>query len=236
MRRLLTVLSVAVLASGAFAAPAAAQQSLSLYGGRFSPNGETSRIQENGFSNDVLVNNLDFLLFDIDDFKGGTFGADYLIAIGDYVEAGLGVGYYQKTVPTIWDGLVDDTDGSPIETDLKLRIVPMSATVRFLPIGRTTPVQPYIGAGVGVFAWRYIETGEFLDFDDFIFRATYEGSGTTTGPLILGGVRFPIGNFDVGGEVRWQKAEGELPADQFFSADKIDLGGWTWNATFNIRF
>ena len=235
MRRLLTVLSVAVLASGALAAPAAAQQSLSIYGGRFSPNGEDSRIQENGFSNDVLVNNLDFLLFDLDDFKGGTFGADYLIALGEYVEAGLGVGYYKKTVPSIYADL-ENANGSEIEQDLKLRIVPMTATVRFLPIGRTTPVQPYIGAGVGVFAWKYTESGEFVDFDDNIFRATYEGSGSSAGPLILGGVRFPLGNFDLGGEVRWQKAEGELPADQFFSADKIDLGGWTWAATFNIRF
>jgi hypothetical protein len=27
-----------------------------------------------------------------------------------------------------------------------------------------------------------------------------------------------------------------LPADELFSADRIDLGGWNYLATFNVRF
>jgi hypothetical protein len=235
MRRLLSVIALVVLVSGAFAAPASAQQSLNIYFGGFSPNGEDSRVKDNGVSNDVLVNDLDFFAFDIKDFRGGIVGADYLTGLGEFFEAGLGVGFYKRTVPSIYSLEVDQF-GDPIEQDLKLRIVPMTATIRVLPFGRSMPVQPYLGAGVGVFVWRYTETGDFIDFDDQIFHGSFEGKGATAGPIVLGGVRFPIGNWDLGGEVRYQKAVGDLPADQFFSADKIDLGGWTYAATLNIKF
>ena len=97
-------------------------------------------------------------------------------------------------------------------------------------------MQPYIGGGVGLFWWRYTETGEFVDFDSTIFRETYIGDGGAAGPVILGGVRFGLGSWDLGGEIRYQKAEGELPPDQGFSGDKIDLGGFNYLVTVNIRF
>jgi hypothetical protein len=77
-----------VLVSGVFASPAFAQQSLNIYFGGFSPNGEDSRIKDNGVSNDVLVNNLDFFAFNISDFRGGIVGADYLAGLGEFLEAG----------------------------------------------------------------------------------------------------------------------------------------------------
>lgn len=213
-----------------------AQQSLNLYVGAFSPLGEDARVRDRGRSNDVLVNNLDFLAFDIKDFKGGTVGAEYLVGLGDYLDAGLGLGIYKRTVPSVYADLVNE-NGTEIEQDLKLRIVPFTATVRFLPFGRSVPVKPYIGAGVGVFAWRYVEVGNFVDADfNILPRESFVGSGTASGPVVLGGLRFPLGPWDLGGEVRYQKATGDLPADQFFSADKIDLGGWTYAATFNIHF
>lgn len=236
MRRLPFALAAAVLA-GIVLAPATsyAQQSLSFYVGGFVPRGEDSRVRTNGTSDDVLVNNLDFLAFNIKDFNGATAGAEYLVGVGDWLEAGLGVGIYSRTVPSIYADLVN-ANGSEIEQDLKLRIVPFTATVRFLPLGRRAGVEPYVGAGVGIMNWRYSESGEFVDSDSSIFRASYVGSGTATGPVILGGVRVPIGAVGIGGEIRYQKAEGDLPADQFFSGNKIDLGGWNYLATVQIRF
>ena len=97
-------------------------------------------------------------------------------------------------------------------------------------------MQPYIGGGIGLFKWRYSESGEFVDFDSTIFRETYIGDGTEVGPVILGGVRFPLGSWDIGGEIRYQDAEGELPSDQGFSGSKIDLKGFSYLLTFNVRF
>jgi hypothetical protein len=235
MRRILIVFSAAALVSGLAPAPAAAQQSFNFYLGGFTPASEDARSRSGGRSDDVLVNNLDFLSFNIKDFNNVTVGGEWLVALGNRTEAGLGLGIYSKSVPSVYADLVNE-DLSEIEQDLKLRIVPFTATFRFLPLGRESGVQPYIGAGVGLYRWRYTESGDFVDFDSTIFRETYIGTGGAAGPVVLGGLRFPLGSWDVGGEVRYQNAEGTLPDDQGFSADKIDLGGFNYLLTFNVRF
>lgn len=212
-------------------ASASAQQSLNLYLGGFVPRSEDARSP-----NDVLVNNLDFLDFYLSDFGGVTVGGEWLIGLGDKFEGGLGVGISSRTVPSVYLDFTN-SDGSEIEQDLKLRIVPFTATFRFLPLGRRDAIEPYIGAGVGVLAFRYSESGQFVDSrDNTIFRETYVGSGTATGPVILGGVRVPIGSGAVGGEIRYQAAEGALPTDQGFAGSVIDLGGFSYLLTLKFRF
>src|SRR5262249_36108338 len=126
---------------------------------------------------------------------------------------------------------------SEIEQDLHLRIIPFTATIRFLPIGRNGPIEPYIGAGVGILRWRYVETGEFIDPTDFTtFNDTFVGSGGAAGPVILGGVRFPIGKMSVGGEIRYQSAKGDLPPSETFAGNRIDLSGYTYLGTFQFKF
>ena len=53
---------------------------------------------------------------------------------------------------------------------------------------------------------------------------------------MLGGVKVPIGPVAVGGEIRYQSAVADLPRDQGFAGTKIDLGGFNYLLTFNIRF
>jgi hypothetical protein len=232
MRRTLTVLAVALISA---ATPAAAQQSVNFHFGAFTPAREDARSRSSGRSDDVLVNNLNVFAFDINDFDSATFGGEWLAALGSHAEAGLGIGIYSDSVDSVYRDLVNE-DFTEIEQEFKLRIVPFAATFRFLPLGRNAAVQPYIGGGIGLFRWRYTETGEFVDFDSTIFRDTYAGEGWSSGPVILGGVRFPVGSWDIGGEIRYQDAEGELPADQGFSGSKIDLKGFNYLVTFNIRF
>ena len=231
MLRLMSAGLVTLVVLGFVGSPtASAQQQLSFSVGGFSPRSETARTP-----GDVLVNDLDFLAFRISDFSGPLFGAEYLTALGDNFDAGLGVGFYQRTVPTVYNDFVN-SNGTEIEQDLKLRVVPFTATVRWLPMGHHNGVEPYVGAGVGLFNYRYSETGQFLATDGSIFRGNFVGSGTATGPVILGGVRVPVGSWGVGGELRYQAAEGKLPADQDFAGSKIDLGGFTYTFTINVRF
>jgi len=224
-----------------FAAPpaASAQQSLNLSIGGFVPLAEDGRTP-----NDVLVNDLKFipLVFNVGDFHSLVLGADYLIGFGNNFEAGLGIGFQQRSVPSVYQDVVN-SDGSEIEQTLKLRVIPFSATVRFLPLGRHTAIEPYIGAGVGVFRFRYSETGQWVDRrDNSIFRDTSVGSGSASGPMILGGIRAPFGKMAVGGELRYQSAQGDLPQDQGFatggsnSTPRIDLGGFTYVFSVNFRF
>jgi hypothetical protein len=212
-----------------------AQQSLTFSFGGFSPKSESSRGND-----DVLVNNLccltDPLLFDVSDFKGGTLGAEYTAGLGEFFDAGLSIGYYKHTAHSVYLDLVN-ANGSEIRQDLRLRINPFTATIRFLPLGHTNGFEPYIGGGIGVFNWKYTEVGDWVDpADDTIFRQSYEGSGTATGPVVLGGIKFPVGPWAIGGELKWQDAKGDLPADQEFAGSRIDLGGFTYAATFSVRF
>ncbi len=209
---------------------ASAQQSFQLNVGYFAPKGEDSRAD-----GDALVENLAFHSFDLGDLGNVTVGGEWLLPVGDYLEAGVGVSYFSRSIPSVYTDYVND-NGAEIEQDFKLRIVPVSATVRFLPLGRGARVEPYIGAGVGVFFWRYTETGEFIDDVGDIFRDRFQGDGTEVGPLVFGGVRLPMThNFSIGGEVRYQRAEGELDPD-LFNGDRIDLGGLTWQAVLQFKF
>lgn len=230
MRRLFLSLSAVALVAGFITTPAAsAQQSFNVYVGRFTPRAIDARTE-----GDVLVRNVDFLEFNIKDFSGATVGGEWLVRMGDLFEAGLGVGFYTRTVPSVYRDFVNN-NGTEIDQDLKLRVVPFTATVRFLPLGHRGGVQPYIGGGVGVHSWRYSETGQFVDFTDrSIFRDRFVGRGSAVGPVVLGGIRVPVGPTAIGGEIRYQSAKSNLPADQEFAGSKIDLGGM--NYLFTVKF
>lgn len=219
-----------------FALSDGAAQTLNFTFGGFVPPGEDGRVD-----GDVLVFNRTFLAFDIGEFKAFTVGGEYLLPIGKYIEMGAGISYNQGSTHSVYTDWLA-SDGSEIQQELKLRRVPMEFTARVLPFGHSNAVQPYVGGGIAVISWRYEEEGEFIDFDDLlpgadppIFRDTFSDSGTSVGPVILGGVRYAAGGFALGGEVRWTKAEGDLDPDQFF-APKIDLGGWTYQFTIGLRF
>ena len=231
------VVGLGVLVS---AQPARAQdQGFSVSMGYFLPQGQDGRV-----SGDVLNANrcidtaflCEPLLFDVGDFGGFTIGGEYLIGVGKYIEAGVGTGFYQRNVDSIYE-FVTRPDGTEIEQDLKLRIVPLTATLKFVPTGRDAAFQPYIGAGIAALFWKYSETGEFVDPDDSsIFRDSFSADGTEVAPIIFGGVRAPVSaSMMLGGEVRWQNADAELPIEDFLG-DRIDLGGFTFQANLTWRF
>ena len=232
MRRLfLSLCAVAIVSAFLATSPAVAQQSLNLYLGGFVPSAEDARGKD-----DVLFQNGNFLSFNIKDFDGVTAGGEWLVGLGNNFDAGLGIGIYSRTVPSVYTSLVNQDD-SEIEQNLKLRIVPFTATFRMLPFGRDRGIQPYVGVGVGIYAWRYSEAGQFVDLaDNSVFRDTFVGSGASVGPVVLGGVRFPLGSVGVGGEIRYQGGTGNLPAGEGFAGSKIDLGGFNYLFVLNIKF
>jgi opacity protein-like surface antigen len=236
MRRLSWSVGVAALVIGLIAPSTAhAQQSVNFFIGGFAPLRADDR-GEGRFSDEVLARNLDFLSFRIHDFDGATVGGEYLVGIGDFLDVGLGAGYYSQTARSSYFDL-EDENGRSIEQRLRLRIAPYTATVRFLPLGHRDAIKPYVGAGVGFFSWRYSESGDFVRPDLTIYRGTFVGSGTAVGPVIFGGLQFPIADgVAVGGEARYQHASGDLPNDQGFSASTIDLGGWSGVFTFSVHF
>jgi hypothetical protein len=217
---------------------ASAQQSVNLFLGGFTPRSMDARGTDDViFADSAFLTNTSSSGIDINQFNGVTVGGEYVVGLGRFFDAAAGVGFYQRTSSTVYTSVVDQTTGNDIPQDLKLRIVPITATFRFLPLGRHAGIVPYVGGGVGFFNWRYSETGSFVDpTTNNIFQGTFAGSGWATGPVVLGGVQVPLGPIGVGGEVRWQSAKGDLPADQGFAGTKIDLGGFNYLFVMSFRF
>jgi hypothetical protein len=217
-----------------------AQQTVNFTVGLFTVRGEDARVDD-----DVLVLDSEVLAFDFKDFNGAAIGAEWLVPLGSYLEAGAGLSFYRRTVPTVYSDFTQ-ADDSEIEQDLRLRVIPVAFTVRVLPLGQTSAVQPYFGGGLGVLAWRYSETGDFVDFSRnlLIVPDRFAASGTATGPIALGGIRFAADTFSAGFEARYQGGAADLdelpptlaglPGSP--SQPRLDLGGWTYQATVGIRF
>jgi len=241
MRRLLLSLSAVVFVAGFITVPqASAQQAINFFVGGFVPRspdlagGVISGPGGRG-ADDVLVRNGDFLTFDFKDFTGPIVGGGWTVGLADLFDAGIDVGFYQRTSPAVYTKFTHP-DKSEIEQDLKLRIIPLTATIRFLPLGHHGPARPYVGGGVGIFAWRYTESGEFLANDRTTFRNTFPVKGTNAGPVVLGGIMFPVGSAGIGFEARWQSAKGDVPTSLDFSGTKLDLGGMNYLLTIGVRF
>ena len=229
VKRIVAAALIVLAVSAGLAGPASAQQVLTVQFGAFLPKGEDARVE-----GDVLVVNRQYLLFDFGDFNGLLLGGDWSFALGEYVEAGAGFGYYQATVPAIYDEWINE-DGSEIEQELRLRIMPLTAVVKILPLGARRAIQPYVGGGLGVYFWRYSETGEFLATDGSLFRDSFVQSGTSLGPVAVFGVRGRASESAlIGLEGRYQWGTTDLSED--FLGTKLDLGGFSILATFGYRF
>jgi hypothetical protein len=237
---------VLVAAGLAVATPATAQvvQSLQVGIGGVYPRGIDTRSAD-----DVLLRNVvgeampgdpsltDALDFRISDFRSAQIFGEWNVAFGPNVEIGAGLGFYRRSVPSLYLDVVDQ-NGFDIEQTLRLRVVPVTGLVRFMPFGRPGDFQPYVGAGISVLNFRYSEVGDFVDpFTLDIFSDRFTANGTALGGVLVGGVRIPLGG-DIYGmalEGRYQFGKGDLPEGEFV-AEKIDLSGGQFNVTFLVRF
>jgi hypothetical protein len=229
------------LAALCWAAPASAQMvpSFQIGLGGFFPRSQDTRV-----AGDTIVANLtaeEPLLYSVSDFRSGHIFGEYNVSFGPHLEFGGGLGYYGRKVESIYRNLVNvDAGDADIPQDLRLRIVPATALVRFLPFGDFASVQPYVGAGVALLSWRYSEVGQFVDLtDDTIFNARFVANGTDVGGLLLGGVRIPIDGdiYAFTAEWRYQFGQGDTGGTAAgFLGDKIDLSGGFLNFGVVVRF
>jgi opacity protein-like surface antigen len=228
--RLVPTVAAALAALVLVTAPASAQQTVNFTFGGFVPRGYDARVRD-----DVLVANRDFLLFEISDFHSVAVGGEWLLPFGRFVEGGVGLSYTSDTVPSVYADFVD-SDGTEIDQKTQLRRVPVDFTVRVLPFSNRSPIQPYVGAGLTAIRWRYSEFGEFIDFDAGrrVFEGEFTADGTRAGLVALGGVRFAISKATAGFELRYYRAD--APLDDRFAGSRLDLGGWTYQATGGFRF
>ncbi len=245
--RTVRAMSLALLLVG-LATPASAQivQSLGLGAGWFSPRGFDTRVD-----GDVLVANLTqpdvlpgvsgSLEFEIGKFRGVPVFGEWNIALNKHLEVSAGVSYYTRKVDSRYLDLVNGAkNNADIQQTLSVRMIPITGIVRFLPFGDATGVQPYGGVGIAAITFRYTEAGEFVDPSTFeIFNDRYSARGTAIGPVLVGGVRLPLGGdvYALTLEGRYQMVTGKTGGSAAgFLGDKIDLSGGAVNFGFLIRF
>jgi len=240
------------------AVPASAQvvHSVSFGAGIFWPKAFDTRVE-----NDVWVANLtqpiipgsvppstSSLSFNIKDFRAYPVFGEWHMGFGNHVEVGIGAAFQNRTVHSHYADLVDghgtptELDDTEIEQDLRLRQFPITGVVRILG-GRVGGFQPYAGGGVVASIFRYSEVGEFVDTTTSdVYSASYIANGVAFGPVILGGVRFPIKGdvyaINVEGRYQWLvgKTEGMTDGLPDFLGNRLDLGGGGLNFSFLIRF
>jgi opacity protein-like surface antigen len=170
------------------------------------------------------------------DFRGFTGGIEYSLGVGDHVEVGFHLDGYGRTVTSSYRDF-EHEDGSPIFQDLRLNIVPLGATLRFLPAGRRARFSPYLAAGADVFFYKYEEQGDFIDFfaDNEIFADAFVSEGAAGGFHVAAGLRVPVSHdFSLTGEVRYQQARTRMSDD--FSQNELDLSGTSVTLGVHLRF
>jgi hypothetical protein len=242
------------------AVPASAQivHSVTFGAGIFWPRGFDQRVE-----GDVLVadltqpeipgfggatSSLEFGLPDRDgpsDFRAYPIFGEWNIAFNERIEVSIGVGYQNKSVDSRYRDLVNtEQNDADILQELRLRMIPITGTVKFLPFGQAGSFQPYVGAGISAVNYNYTETGDFVDPSTLeIFNDKFTANGFAFGALIFGGLRMPLGGdvYALQVEGRWLFGSGNTDGvDEFgqplFLGTKIDLSGRSLNFGFLIRF
>jgi hypothetical protein len=172
------------------------------------------------------------------DFRGVYGGIEYNTVVAPYVEVGISLDGYGRTLDTSYRYHVREEDQSEIEQRLKLSMVPLGFTVRLLPTSKKAAFVPYVGAGLDVIFYSYEETGDFIDFQDPtspVYSDSFRDTGAMLGAHAVGGLRVYL-NRDVAlvGEVRYQFARKDMGGD--FSNYRLDMSGASFTVGMHVRF
>jgi hypothetical protein len=230
VKRFAGVVALALAALAICAPHALAQQTLNLSVGY-------SMTRDERAATDILVIEHHDLAFDYSNFNSWTFGGEWLAPIGDLFEAGGGVAFSRKTVPTVHVGTVN-ADGSAIPRELRQRQMPIAVTLRVLPLRQSYTVQPYAGGGIALINWSFAESGDFAppNTRQMFRNEDFSASGVSIGPVLLGGLRVAGESMAFGLEGRYQRAQGSFgPVFAHTANPDIDLGGWTLSLTAGRR-
>jgi hypothetical protein len=177
------------------------------------------------------------------DLKGLFGGIEYNTAIANNLELGVHLDGYGRNVETSYRRYVRE-DGSEIRQTLKVTMVPVGATLRFVPTGKRGRFAPYVGGGVDAIFYTYKEQGEFIDFFDPsqpILGDSFRSDGVALGVHVVGGLRVYL-NHDVAlvGEGRYQWGMDEMGDDfapnESGLVNKIDLSGASFVVGLHVRF
>jgi hypothetical protein len=173
------------------------------------------------------------------DFDGVAAGFSYVHSASNYLDIGVNIDFIGETVLSSDRDFREEGTNGLILHDTELAVVPLTADVRFLPLGRyrmrgerrvLKPV-PYVGVGLGFNFWEYEEVGDFVDDSDPFFPEIYfdryKDSGAAFEVHALAGIELPVAprfNVLIEGRRSWSEADpDESYAELFLAPESTDL-------------
>ncbi|HEX3552294.1 MAG TPA: outer membrane beta-barrel protein [Thermoanaerobaculia bacterium] len=169
----------------------------------------------------------DFTNSDPSDFDNANFGLDYILPLNGPISLMFSGSVYEGSSGSAYRNFADNFGGR-IRHDTTLDIASVSAGLLFHLAPRSAPVQPYVGAGGGIYPWRLKESGDFIDFNQTsrpIFSADLRSDGTAFGWYGLVGLEVPVSRrLNLFAEGRWTRVDDKLNKD-FEGFGKLDLSG-----------
>lgn len=186
------------------------------------------------------------LTLDRRDFSGGLFGAEIAFRASerlDLVAAFSNASSRTRSEFRDWIG----EDDLPIEQETTFTRRPFTFSARYYLSDRGRSVSrfawvpnrmtPYLGAGVGVMWYEFVQDGDFVDFQDLaIFNTRFMSDGTSAMAQAFGGFEWSLSPRVIANvEGRYEWASAELSQD-FVDFDDIDLSGFQVSVGLGIRF
>jgi hypothetical protein len=146
----------------------------------------------------------------------------------------------------------DITDWYYISHSFKVSSTPVTASVKFTPLGRKTKLIPYVGGGVGAYFWSTGIFGEIPDFADPwvytdptlgdievypVIPANSRERGVAFGYHAFAGLQFPIGyRATIDAEARYHWAKGKFDDGYLVDFEDFELGGLAVSIGFSFWF
>jgi hypothetical protein len=220
----IVLLTMVLFMFGGLSLPVQAQ-SLNFKAGLFLPT----------MNSDLWEDNLNNLAFRKQDMLAGYYGAEYEQFLGHYLSLSVEGGYYKKEFFSLYKDYTYQND-DPIYQNMSLEITSLEVGFKLYPLGHNEKFYPYIGAGGGMYYWKYEQWGDFVDFeentimqDQYLETSTYSPGVNVKAGFVLR----PSRGLGISLEGRYQYVKGDL--SQFFQGfEKFDLSGFSATVGMNI--
>ena len=194
-----------------------------------------------GGASELWAVNAETFDFDVGDFNYLMGGVELDLELTNYLDIAVGLDGYSRRVDSKYRDFVRD-DGTEIPQRFKLKVLPITGGLRFLPLRKFRKLVPHIGAGAGLYYFDYEEQGEFINFTSFeILTGTSGDTGLVPGFHLAAGAEYmfsegidPGEGWFVFGQFRRHWASTQLAGD--FNREKLDLGGNELAFGVSLRF
>lgn len=194
-----------------------------------------------GGASELWAVNTETFNFDVADFRYLMGGIELDLELTNYLDVAVGLDAYSRQVGSNYRDFVR-ADGTDIAQTFKLKVLPITVGLRFLPLRKFRKLIPHVALGAGLYYFDYQEQGDFISTaSSQIFPGTFSDRGLVPGVQAGAGAEYrfsegidPGEGWFVFGQFRRHWASAELAGE--FTGEKLDLGGSELAFGLSLRF